>query len=74
MISYRKNLIKATSLANSGKSSVKVIRIANERFLQGVKEIVRNLLTSLETSNVGRHKITMSIKILGMITTAFMVN
>lgn len=80
-ISYRKNLLKvlvSQAAANQVFSTVleivEVVRIANETFLQGVKTIVRNLLTSLDTSNVGRHRIIMSIKILGIITAVFKVN
>lgn len=36
--------------------------------------VVRELLTSLETSNVGRHKMIRSINMLGMITVVLEVS
>lgn len=37
-------------------------------------QLSENLLTSLETSNVGRHRITISIKMFGIITAIFSVS
>jgi hypothetical protein len=37
-------------------------------------QVTWNLLTSLETSNVGRHNMTISIKMLGIITASFIVS